>query len=88
MQRRETIIWDKRYSCICIWMNWRFSVGECIRKKFDGLWYDGKVISINLNTNVYYVRNTNKNKEDMTVADTQRYWVAKEVNQKKRGIKK
>ena len=66
----------------------KVGIEECIRKKFIGLWYDGEIVSINLNTKFYHIRYTDKDKEDMTVADVRRYWVVKVVNKNKSGRKK
>ena len=60
-------------------------VGESIRKKFDGLLYDGETVSLNLDTQFYHRRYTDEDEEDMAVVDVQRYWIFNEVNNKKRG---
>ena len=63
----------------------KFEICECIRKKFDGMAYDGEIVSINLDITFYHIRYTDKDEEVMTVSDIQRFWIAKEV--KKRGNK-
>ena len=34
----------------------KFEIGECVRKKFDGMAHDGKIVSINLNAKFYQIR--------------------------------
>ena len=65
-----------------------FEIGECIRKKFDGMAYDGEIVSINLDTKFYHIKYTDGDEEDMTVSDVQKFWIPKEVDKKKRGSKK
>ena len=66
----------------------KFEIGECIRKKFDGLVYDGEIVSVNLETKLYHIKYSDGDEEDMTVSDIRKFWIAKEVNKKKRGSKK
>ena len=66
----------------------KFKIGKCIRKKFKGMAYDGKIVSLNLDEKFYNSRYTDKDEEDMTVPDVQRFWIAKEVSKKKRSSKK
>ena len=49
--------------------------------------YDGEIVSINLDTKIYHIRYTYVDEEDMTVPDVRRFWIAKEVDKKKRGSK-
>ena len=49
--------------------------------------YDGEIVSINLNTKFYLIRYTDRDEEDITVSEVQRFWIAKEVNKKKRDSK-
>ena len=65
----------------------KFEIGKCIRKKFDGMAYDGEIASINLDTKFYHIKYSDGDEEDMTVSDIQQIWIAKEVNKKKRGSK-
>lgn len=66
----------------------KFEIGECIRKKFDGLVYDREIVSINLDTKLYHIKYSDVDKEDMTVSDIRKFWIAKKVDKKKRGSKK
>ena len=66
----------------------KFEIGKCIRKKFNGMAYDGEIVSLNLDKKFYHIRYTDRDEEDMTVLDVKRFWIAKEVNKKKRGSKK
>ena len=66
----------------------KFEIGECIRKKFDGLAYDGEIVSINLDTKFYHIKYSDGDEEDMTVSDIRKFWIAKEVDKKKRSNKK
>ena len=50
--------------------------------------YYGEIVSINLDTKFYHIRYTDEDEEYMTVSDVQRFWIAKEVNKKKRCSKK
>ena len=36
----------------------KFEIGKCIRKKFDGMAYDGEIVSINLDTKFYHILGT------------------------------
>ena len=65
----------------------KFEIGECIRKKFYGMTYDGEIVSINLDTKFYPIRYTDGDEEDMNVLDVQRFWITKEVDKKKRDSK-
>ena len=66
----------------------KFEIGKCIRKKFDGMAYDGEILSINLDTKFYHIRCSDGDEEDMTVSEKQKFWITKEVDKKKRGSKK
>ena len=66
----------------------KFEISERIRKFFDGMAYDGEIVSVNPDTKFYRIRYSDRDEEDMTVSDIQRFWIAKEVNKKKRGNKK
>ena len=65
----------------------KFEIGECIRKKFEGLVYDGEIVSVNLETKLYHIKYSDGDTEDMTVSDIRKFWIAKEVDKKKRGSK-
>ena len=47
----------------------KFEIGEYIWKKFDGMAYDGEIVSINLDTKFYHIRYTDGDEEDMTASD-------------------
>ena len=66
----------------------KFVIGECIRKKFGGIAYDGEIESINLATKFYHIRYSDGDLEDMTVSDVRKNWIPKEEDKKKRGSKK
>ena len=51
----------------------KFEIGECIRKKFDGIAYDGEIVSINLDTKFCRIRYSDDDEEDITVSIGQRY---------------
>lgn len=42
-------------------------VGEDFRKKFNGLWYDGKMESINLDNKLYRIKYNNGDLEEPTI---------------------
>ena len=66
----------------------KFEIGECIRKKFGGIAYDGEIESINFATKFYHIRYSDGDSEDMTVSDVRRNWIPKEEDKKKRSSKK
>ena len=65
----------------------KFEIGECIRKKFGGIAFDGTIESINYATKFYHIRYSDGNSENMTVSDVRRNWIPKEEDKKKRGSK-
>ena len=66
----------------------KFEIGECIRKKFGGIAFDGINESINYATKFYHIRYSDGDSEDMTVSDVRKYWIPTEENKKKRSSKK
>ena len=66
----------------------KFEIDKCIRKKLDGMAYDGEIVSINLDTKFYHIRYSDGDEEDMTVSDIQKFSIAKEVDEKRRASKK
>ena len=66
----------------------KFEIGECIRKKFGGIAFDGIIESINYATKFYHIRYSDGDSEDMTVSDVRKYWIPTEEDKKKRSSKK
>ena len=62
----------------------KFEIGERIRKQLDEMLYDGEIVLINLGKKFYRIWYIDGDEEDMTVSDVQIFWIANEVDQKKR----
>ena len=66
----------------------KFETGECIRKKFGGIAFDGTIESINYATKFYHIRYSDGDSEDMTVSDVRKNWIPKEEDKNKKSSKK
>ena len=60
----------------------KYSVGECVRKKFNGEWFDGKIQSINVDTKFYHIKYNDGDEEDMMLAEVKKWWVDKDAKKK------
>ena len=65
----------------------KFEIGKCIRKKFDGMAYDGEIVSINLDTKFYRIGYTDRDEEDMTVSEVQSFGLPKRSTKRKEIVK-
>ena len=67
----------------------KFKVGETVRKKFDKLWHDGKISSVDKKNKLYHVKYNDNDSEDMTtMAEVRKFWVKPEPEVDKSSSKK
>ena len=66
----------------------KFKVGETVRKKFEGLWHDGKIESIDTKNKFYRVVYEDNDKEDIKMQEVRKYWVKPELDEDKSSSKK
>ena len=66
----------------------KFKVGETVRKKFEGLWHDGKIESVDTKNKYYRVVYDDNDEEDMTIQEVRKHWVKPEPDEDKSSSKK
>ena len=66
----------------------KFKVGETVRKTFNKLWHDGKILSVDTKNKYYWVKYKDNDFEDMTTQQVRKHWGKPEPEEDKSSSKK